>query len=358
MRPVTRGGIAAVSAAALQALLVVCADPAAADQLGQVVQKSSAPTASRFTGSLAEVATYVGSGTFYTSGYHDPYVATGFLLRPTFSLGTRFDLTLIARLYLETEFTKPDNPVGRHVYYYDPWIDLYAANLHTFERSKITISANARLIVPLSLESRYQHMVTGVGVGPAVSRLFPLGSQANPARAWSLYVRYGFMFLKYVQTSNFRGNGPGDIAGCRGPLATSPAGVGGGGEPSTGDSDRCGGPANPNFSLRNSLGADVGYGKHWIFSVTMLVVNTFDYSFPNDAFTAENAVATGRSDTTWGIASVNYKFNHNVSLGAGLSSQQPALDSRNRYPRFPFYDFAGANADTYTQFFVTLDGTL
>jgi hypothetical protein len=359
MRPVIRGSFVAVSVAA-GLVAMAWASPARADQLGDVVQKSGVANPNKFTGSLAEVATYVGSGTFYTSGYHNPYVSTGFLLRPTYDLGTKYNLTLIGRFYLETEYTQPDNPVGRHIYPYDPWIDLLAANLHTFERSKITLAADVRVVFPLSYESRYQHMIGALGVGPQVSRLFEFGDVNNDDRKWSLFVRYGFLFLKYAQTSNFRGSGPGDMTGCMGPATPGPAGAagGGGGEPATSISDHCGGPANPNFMLRHVVGADLQHGQHWIFSISLLVYSTFDYSFPNNALTSPNAVATGQSDTTWGIASVSYKFSHRWAVGAGVSSQQPALDSRYRYPRFPFYDFTGANADTYTQFFLSLDGTL
>jgi hypothetical protein len=48
-----------------------------------------------------------------------------------------------------------------------------------------------------------------------------------------------------------------------------------------------------------------------------------------------------------------------LSLSVGISSQQPALDARYRYPRFPFFDLSGgANAYNYTQFFLALDGTI
>jgi len=46
-------------------------------------------------------------------------------------------------------------------------------------------------------------------------------------------------------------------------------------------------------------------------------------------------------------------------LVAGLSSLQPALDSRYRSPRFPFFDLSGgANANNYTQVYFALDGVL
>jgi len=45
-------------------------------------------------------------------------------------------------------------------------------------------------------------------------------------------------------------------------------------------------------------------------------------------------------------------------LKVGISSFQPALDAESRNLRFPFFDFNGANANNYTQGFVSLTGTL
>jgi len=45
-------------------------------------------------------------------------------------------------------------------------------------------------------------------------------------------------------------------------------------------------------------------------------------------------------------------------VSIGLSSLQPALDSRYRYLRFPFFDFSGANANNYTNVFASINGTL
>ena len=48
-----------------------------------------------------------------------------------------------------------------------------------------------------------------------------------------------------------------------------------------------------------------------------------------------------------------------MGVSAGISSLQPALDSRYRYPRFPFFDLSGgANANNFTQFFVGVNGSI
>jgi hypothetical protein len=125
----------------------------------------------KFKGSLLEAATYVGSGSFYASGYHDPYASLALYARPTYDLGTPYALTLNARLYVEAELTQPDNPEARHLYLYDPWFWLAAGNLHTFESSKIRIGGLTRLVLPLSPESRYQNMLFAVGAGLNFNRI-------------------------------------------------------------------------------------------------------------------------------------------------------------------------------------------
>jgi hypothetical protein len=345
---------------------LICADAQADTALPDVVRTpasagghASTGLAQKFAGSALEISSYVGSGTFYASGYHDPYVSIALFARPTYELGTRFKLSLSARLYVETEMTQPDNPEGRHFYPYDPWLWLSAANLHTFERSKIRIGGMFRTIFPLSYESRYQHLVFGVGAGLNVNRTFDLGHAADKSRQWTLALSYVSLFYKYFHTSDFRGTGPSDTSGCRAPDSAALGGAtASGGEPAVSASDRCGGPANPDFSFQNGGIVALARGK-WSLTTTLLVINTFSYAIPLDAYSSVNAVARGRSDLTWGIVALAYQIRPRIGLSAGISSQQPALDSRYQNLRFPFFDLSGgANANNYTQLFVSVNGTL
>jgi hypothetical protein len=344
---------------------LVCADAKADTALPDVLHAPGAGAqgksglAQKFAGSAIELSSYIGSGTFYDSGYRDPYVSLAVFARPTYELGTRYQLSLNARIYVELEMTQPDNPEGRHFYPYDPWIYLSAANLHTWERSKLRLGGVFRTILPLSYESRYQHLIFGTGVGLNLNRPFALGHAADPERQWKLTLTLASLAYKYFHSSDFRGTGPDDTSGCRAPPNTATGGAtASGGEPSVSASDRCGGPANPSFSFQNGVVAALARGK-WSLTTTLLLINTFSYAIPLDAYSSENAVARGRTDLTWGIIAVGYQIRPRIGLSAGLSSQQPALDSRYRYPRFPFYDFSGgASANNYSQLFVSLNGTL
>jgi hypothetical protein len=104
----------------------------------------------------------------------------------------------------------------------------------------------------------------------------------------------------------------------------------------------------------------LGLGRGKIsLSMTLLIQNTFKYSFPTDMFTPANGVNTGRSDITWGILAASYRLRPHLGVSIGLSSYQPALDSRYRYPRFPFFDLSGgANANNFTQLMFAIEGSI
>ena len=309
----------------------------------------------KFEGSTAEVSSYIGSGTFYVSGFHNSYASLAVFLRPSYSLGTRYKLALRARLYVEEEFTTPDTPNGRRFYPYDPWVWLAADNIKTFERSKIRIGGAFRTIFPVSYESRYENMVFGVGAGPNVNRDFTFGQVNDEARKWTLKLTWAGIFTKYVHTSHFRGSGPGDTTGCMAPAGGGAVSSGGG--VSGSEADRCGGPANTNFAIGNTFLAILARGK-WSAMLSLYIANSFKYAFPEDNLTPEYAVLTGRSDMTWGITSLSYEIRPHVSLNAGIASLQPALDSRYRYPRFPWWDFSSGNFNNYSQVFFSVSGNL
>jgi hypothetical protein len=309
----------------------------------------------KFEGSGLYLYSYIGSGTFYTSGYSNDYASLALFGLPTYDLGTRYKLALRARLIIEQELTQPDDRSGTRFHPFDPWIWLAADNLRTFERTKIRIGGTFRTVWPVAPESRYRHDVVTVGLGPNVNRTFEFGQVNDEARKWTLKVSYGLLFSKAFQTSNFRGSGPGDSTGCMAP--GSPAASGGGGGPSGSSADTCGGPANTNFAFANSFALGLSRGKASL-SLSLAIFNDFKHAFPADAVTADNAALTGRSDWTWGILAASYKLRPHLSVGLGISSYQPALDSRYRYPRFPYWDFAGANANNYSQIFLSVGGSL
>jgi hypothetical protein len=333
------------------------------DQSGTI---SSAPAAAetptwwrRFKGSYVELSTYVGSGTFYASGYRNPYVSNAVYLRPSFQLGTKYGLSLNARVYIEEEYTQEDNPEGRRFYPLDVWAYLQAKNLYTAERSKIRFSGVLRAVVPASYESAYAHLVTGVAVGLAANRGFEFGRPDNEGKKWGLALSLGTGLTKYFRTSPFRGTGPADTSGCRIPSGAPPASrfTGPDGQPTTSEGDRCGGPLSTSTSVMTSASSSLSR-RRWSFSATLLVINEFKYTFPVDQFTAMNATPGGRADWTWAILAIGYDLTDHFGLSAGLSSYQPALNAQATNVRFPFFDFEGGNANNYTQLFVSLNGTL
>jgi hypothetical protein len=324
---------------------------------GLVANASGAQTwKDRFAGSFVDLSTYVGSGTFYTSGYHNPYVSNALFLRPTFSLGTPLRLSLNARVYLEQEYTTPDTPNGRSFYPSDSWLFLTAKNLYTMPAAKVRFSGTVRMILPTSYESRYAHLVTGLGISGGATRMFDLGAVGTTDKRWSLLVNLGTGFTKYVRTSEVRGDFAGDTSGCRAAGPPSGAGVG-----SASDSDRCGGPLNTSFAVTTSGMVALSRGP-LALTVTLALFNEFKYAIAPSTeiqiYMATDQIVRGRNDMTWGIVSLGYEITPHATVAIGISSFQPALDSRYQNIRFPFFDFNGTNANNSTQAFVSLTGTL
>jgi len=337
---------------------VARAQGAAHDETGALtagpVEIAKTPLEKRFAGTYAEFSTFVGSGTFYSGGYHDPYVSNALYLKPVYHLGTKRDLTLNARFYVEVEYTQPDNPQARRFYPLDPWFWLSAKNLYTEPRTRIRFSGQVRAVLPLSYESRYQHLLTGLGVGGSATRESEFGRPAANGKRWNLSLSLGVVASKNFNTSVLRGNGPGDTNGCMSaPAATTETSAA---EPGVANSDRCGGPLNTSFSLMTAGGVTLTRSR-WSAAATLILINNFRYTAPVDAFSSTDT-PLGREDVTWGILSLGYEIHPRLGVAVGLSSQQPALDQRYRYPRFPFFDFSGTNANNYSQVFANVNGTI
>jgi hypothetical protein len=338
------------------------AQTAARDQSGSLsaapAEQNKSWLEKNFGGSSAEISTYIGSGTFYASGYHDPYVSNALYLRPSYHLGTKYGLTLNTRLYLEEEYTLPDSPNGRRFNPLDTWFWLSAKNLYTHPRSKIRLSGVVRAVVPTSYESRYAHMVTALGVGLTASRGFEFGRPDADGKRWNLALSLGGTFSKYFRTSDIRGSGPGDTTGCRSFNAPPPIGATGpGGLPAASESDRCGGTLSTSFATNTSVNASLSR-RRLSLSATFILINEFRYQAPDDALTSMNAVEQGRSDATWSIVAVSYELTDHFGLSAGLSTFQPALNTRENFIRFPFFDFTGTNANNFSQVFVSVSGSI
>jgi hypothetical protein len=310
----------------------------------------------RFAGSIAEVTTYIGSGSFYTSGYRDPYLANAFFIRPQYNLGTRYKLALAGRIYIEEEYTEPDLPNGRRFNPLDSFIYLSAKNLYTMPRAKVTFFGGLRASIPVSYESRYSHLLTALGVSAGATRSVEFGRPDAQGKRWNFTMTFGEGFSKAIRTSDIRGDHPGDTANCR---TTGPAGYTGG--PGAAEDDRCGGPLNTSYAITTSGALGLSRGRYSL-SASLIVLNEFKYTIDADTYqeivAMSNQVPTGRTDITWGVISAGYDITDHFALSIGLASYQPAMNSRYTSLRFPFYDFSGGNANNYTQVLVGVSGTL
>jgi hypothetical protein len=310
----------------------------------------------KFGGSTADLSTYIGSGTFYTSGYRDPYVANALFARPQYNLGTKYKLSVAARVYFEEEYTTPDTLNGRRWNLQDSILYFNAKNLYTMARAKVTFGMSGRLTIPLSFESRYAHLVTSFGIAGSATRNFELGRADAQGKRWSLLLTYSQSFAKPIYTSPTRGLFPGDTTNCR---TTGPAGTPGGA--ASAQDDRCGGPLNTDYALSETGIATLSRGRY-SFTASLGVFNSFKQSVDSATYNLvvanSNTTPQGRTDMTWGILAVGYDVTDKVSLSLGLATIQPAMTSDYKTLRFPFFDFYGANANNYTQVSVGVSGTL
>ncbi len=347
--------------AALSATRAAWAQGAVRDTSGSLTAAAPEDTTKtwlqqHFAGSTAEVTTYVGSGSFYTSGYRDPYVSNAFYVRPQYNLGTKYKLSLAGRIYVEEEYTTPDTLNGRRFNPLDSFIYLNAKNLYTMPRAKVTFFGGVRASIPVSYESRYAHLITSLGVSAGATRAFQFGRPDSQGKRWNLSLTFGEGFTKAFRTSAIRGAGPGDTTNCR---TTGPLGFVGG--PGGAEDDRCGGPLSTSYAITTSGAAALSRGRYSV-SISLIVLNEFKYTIDSQTYTmlqsGPNQVATGRVDNTWGVISAGYDVTDHLSLSIGLASLQPALDSRYQNLRFPFFDFSGGNANNFTQVLVGVSGTL
>ena len=230
---------------------VVWAQGAAHDETGALTATATeaagkTPIEKQFAGTSAELSTFVGSGTFYRR-YSDPYVSNALYLKPIYHLPTRRDLTLNARLYIEVEYTSPDNPQARRFYPLDPWLWLAAKNLYTEPRSRIRFGGQPRLVLPLSYESRYQHLLAGVGLGLNATReigVRPPRRQGQALGRHAVARRRGREEHQHQRAARERPRRHDRLHDA--PPATTEANAA---EPGAASSDRCGGPLNTSFSL-------------------------------------------------------------------------------------------------------------
>jgi hypothetical protein len=311
----------------------------------------------RFAGSTAEITTYAGTSTLYTSGYRDPYVSNAFYLRPQYNLGTKYKLSLAGRVYVEYEYTLPDSPTPfKRFNPLDSYIYLNAKNLYTMPTAKVTFFGGLRASLPVSIESRYSHLLTNLGISAGATRSWEFGRPDAQGKRWNLSATFGEGFAKAIRTSDLRGAFPGDTTGCR---TVGPNGYTGG--PGAAENDRCGGPLNTSFAFTTSGALALSRGRYSL-SMSLIVLNEFKYSVAPDnmayMIAQQYQYPTGRADITWGIVSAGYDINDHFSLSLGMASYQPAMTSDYKSLRFPFFDFYGGNANNFTQFLLGVSGTL
>jgi long-subunit fatty acid transport protein len=324
----------------LLAMLVV---PLGAGAAEPTISKSDGKVDQPLHASIA-LSTIVGEATFVANrDTNDAVVAQSVSLGPSYRLTDHVSVGL--GWSLGWEYTTPDGPPGAPVNRrYSPSDisgSISHSDLWSDHRSGLRLSGSIRAIAPTSFESRQNHTITNVTVSPSLSRAFLKDR---------LTLSYGFGFTKYFPAQATRG-----FVGCADdPSFLHPPGQE---QPST-DSQRCGGGGmNTNFSISNSLGGSYKFTDKLSGSIGIGLSRAWKFTPDGPVGSSGEPGLTGGLWQTTGDLSMSYAINDTYSVSGGVSSGQPALDSRQSRPRFPLFDFE-TPANGFTTFGVTLSGRI
>ena len=310
----------------------------------------------KFAGSSVQLATYVGSGSFYVSGYRNPYASLAFYAGPSYDLGTRFKLAVNARMFIEEELTTPDNSTAQRFYVYDPWVWLAAQNLHTFERTKIRLGASCAACCRCRPRAATKHDRSARDRHRDQPRV-RVRSVNDEARKWS-FVSAGrpsspSTSTRATSAATARATAP---AAWHRQVArpTSARAV-----PRRPRPIVVAARQTPTTPSPNTFVAGLTRGKVSGF-VSLFITNSLKYGFPDDALHGRRR-RPGRTRATPRGASSGLGYQVRPHVGVLDRIVEPSARARLTLslPAVPLLRFlGGANANNYTQVFVSVNGTL
>ncbi|MEK6608413.1 MAG: hypothetical protein AABZ30_12190 [Myxococcota bacterium] len=287
-----------------------------------------------------ELSNSLGLGTFVENDYSDaPFFGQALDINPTYKLTD--DISADVDWILAWEYTTPDNPTGRRYTPSDVVFRVAHSSLLKDARfTGLTVTSSVLAIAPTSYESRFRGTVTNLTGRIGVNRPF-LGDRLTPS--------YRFSATKYLPTQQSPGfltdpEEQEEIADDQGHLLVACSVA----------RDACAGTAgiNPSYSFTNRARVDYKVTSKFSAKLILDVTNIFKFETP-EAFSDPNLPSRGRVDMTAGVFELVYSLHERLDLKAGVTSEQPALDSRNDGLRFPFFDFESPS-NNFTQFYLSV----
>lgn len=279
--------------------------------------------------------TTVGFGTFVRGHADDPLVTEFLSVRPSFRIDEiPGGASLLLRQDLQVELTRPNAPTGRRFDWADTMLWLVAPQLLVEEKTEIVVGGEARLTVPISLESRWADKITAATLGLRLAR--PFGEWVPQLRV--LGTRHFYLRAAPVHEEDDLG-GDGDL-----PIARC----------ARGREEACvGGPYHLAWSLAAWGGLSWRFEERWSATLSMQWVAGWRFAAPEDEFTSPHAqrgaqraadVASTTLDLTW-------QRSERLAFSFGVSTTQPVRTADNRSLRFPLLDVA-TPANNYSGFYL------
>jgi hypothetical protein len=279
----------------------------------------------------------VGSGTFVRSNY--AYVAARLSVSPSYAFALRgVKLSASANLIGSYEYTPPDNLAGRHYGWDDIRLGLSAPSFFTEERlTGIAFDANLAATLPISLESRWANVITGVSGGLSLSRKigkFTLGGRVGASKTL-----YSSLERRLPPLMANRRDALGNLLFLCSSINSNPSGCvipesGTDGVPSL---FAFSGGVNARYAPMEKLSFSAGFNMGKTFKY---VVGVDDLStravYSNGTPVAD---AQGQSDQMIGSLGASYQLTDAISVSLEMGTIQPPLTADGRALRFPFFAF-------------------
>jgi hypothetical protein len=292
----------------------------------------------------------VGTGTFVRSNL--AYVVAKLTVSPSYAFVLRgVKLSASANLTGSYEYTPPDNPAGRHYGWDDIRLGLSAPSFFTEERlTGIAFDANLAATLPISLESRWANVITGVSGALSLSRKigkFTLGGRVGASK--TLYSGLEHRLPDWMAK---RRDALGNLLFlCRSNPSTCLLSVGVDASPSL-------------FAFSGGVNARYAPTEKLSFSAGFNMGKTFKYVVGVDDFSTRAvysngtpvADAQGQSDRMIGSLGASYQLTDAISASLEMGTLQAPLTADGRALRFPFFAFRNVE-DSLTNYSLTFAGS-
>jgi hypothetical protein len=294
----------------------------------------------------------IGSGTFVAGRY--AYVAAKIGISPRYSFELKgVKLRASARISSSFEYTPPDNTAGRRFSWEDIDLELSAPAFFVDEKlTGISFSANVGATLPISLQSRWANVITGLSGRVSASRA--IGKFTVTGRFGASKTLYSSYDIR-LSDSQAGSRDAQDHAlylcrsnpnGCL--LAASPV------------TER----VPPLWSMSGVLIGDyvpvdklsfsIGWGLGKTYKVPVGVDDLSTRAVYSDGTAV--ADAQGQSDRMIGTFGASYRLTEVISVSFEVGTIQPPRTADGKAFRFPFFAFRNIE-DSFTSYSLAFSGT-